>query len=370
MHKKEYGQETNKTIKITGRYIVVFLFIFIFLIAGCPLGFARSQGDVPCIWNGIDKIIAIGDLHGDYENFIIILKGTFLVNEDLNWIGGKTHLVQTGDVLDRGPNARKIFDLLKKLEKEAKSAGGKVHMLLGNHEEMNIVGIAMGGPGYVPVEQFISFLTEDFRDKHEKKIREKFIRKNNGEDSDNGLLEAELKQYWQNYIKTHKKSAEEAYFVGFNELYGDWLLEHDVVIKINDIVFSHGGISEKFSKWDLEKINERYREELIEFRRAWWPGVQPAIQRPEFVYNPQSPMWYRELALGGEEEFEQTVDRILVNLKARYIVIAHTPRLAHIQSRFGDRVWLIDTGISRVYGGNATALVIEDGKFSPWEFIQ
>lgn len=72
--------------------------------------------DIPCVWTGVEKIVAIGDLHGDYENFVRILQGTRLVNEKLSWTGGKAHLVQTGDVMDRGPDAKAIFDLIRRLE--------------------------------------------------------------------------------------------------------------------------------------------------------------------------------------------------------------------------------------------------------------
>src|SRR5688500_2591879 len=85
-------------------------------------------------WSDVDRIVAIGDLHGDYDAFLSLLRTTGLVDEKNKWSGGKTHLVITGDILDRGPDSRKIFDLLFDLEKRAKSAGGYVHSLTGNHE--------------------------------------------------------------------------------------------------------------------------------------------------------------------------------------------------------------------------------------------
>jgi hypothetical protein len=84
-------------------------------------------------------------------------------DDNLHWIGGKTHFVQTGDIMDRGDRAKEILDLLMRLEKEAEAAGGKVHILLGNHEEATITGISLGCPDYVSAKQFVSFLPEDFR---------------------------------------------------------------------------------------------------------------------------------------------------------------------------------------------------------------
>ncbi len=91
-------------------------------------------------FEAVDRIVAIGDVHGAYDTFVENLKATGLVDDALDWIGGKTHLVQTGDVLDRGPDSRKAIDLLMKLEPQAGAAGGRVHALIGNHEFFNAVG--------------------------------------------------------------------------------------------------------------------------------------------------------------------------------------------------------------------------------------
>jgi len=74
---------------------------------------------------GVERVVAVGDLHGAYDAFVAILQGTSLLGPDLSWTGGKAHLVQIGDVLDRGDGARKIFDLIRRLEGEAEAAGGR-----------------------------------------------------------------------------------------------------------------------------------------------------------------------------------------------------------------------------------------------------
>ncbi len=74
-------------------------------------------------WSNVPRVVAIGDIHGAYDNFVAVLKSAELVDAELRWTGGKTHLVQTGDVLDRGPDSRKSMDLLMDLEKQAKRAG-------------------------------------------------------------------------------------------------------------------------------------------------------------------------------------------------------------------------------------------------------
>src|ERR1700730_7211921 len=89
-------------------------------------------------WTGGDRVVAIGDVHGDFERFTAVLRSAGLIDEDGNWAGGMTHLVQVGDALDRGPDSRKVLDLLMKLEQQAAKAGGYLHALIGNHEAMNL----------------------------------------------------------------------------------------------------------------------------------------------------------------------------------------------------------------------------------------
>ena len=71
-------------------------------------------------WQDVERIVAVGDIHGDYDNFLKVLQGADIVNRRGNWIAGETHLVQLGDVPDRGPDTSNVIALLKKLEKQAR----------------------------------------------------------------------------------------------------------------------------------------------------------------------------------------------------------------------------------------------------------
>ena len=145
-------------------------FCLALLVAAGPLGAAK---DIPSTWTGVRTILVIGDLHGDYENFEKIIKGTGLVDGGLHWKAGDTHLVQTGDIMDRGPNAKEILDVLMALEREAEAAGGKVHVLLGNHEELNIGGVIFRYPDYLTANQFKSFLPEKYRRRKERELQKR-----------------------------------------------------------------------------------------------------------------------------------------------------------------------------------------------------
>src|SRR5262245_891785 len=113
-----------------------------------------------CSIEGVERIVAIGDAHGAYDRYVAILKTAGLINDQRHWTGGRTHFVQTGDVVDRGTGSRQILDLLIALEPEAAAAGGAVHVLLGNHEVMRMLGDLR----YVIAADYQAFATPESED--------------------------------------------------------------------------------------------------------------------------------------------------------------------------------------------------------------
>ena len=327
---------------------------------------ASSAEEIPWEWSGIERIVVVGDLHGEYENFVKILKGTGVLDKDLHWTAGNAHLVQTGDIMDRGDDARKIFDLLIRLEKEAEAAGGMVHVLLGNHEEINLTGaVFSSNSDTMTLDQFISFLPDSYRKQQENSLSKKIpkLRAQGRRISEKESKDA----FWNSQRKDG--SAQRLYVLNLNKEYGPWLHRLNVAIKINDIIFVHGGISEKYSRWGLQEINDRYRLELADVWRAYRNSEPQRIIMPSIIYRGDSPLWYRELATVPEEDLKEEVDTILNNLGAKAMIIAHTPKIPKTEKdmqRFGGRVWIVDTGISRVYGGPASALIIQNGDFHVW----
>jgi hypothetical protein len=253
--------------------------------------------------------------------------------------------------MDRGTRARDIFDLIGRLEGEAAAAGGRVHMLIGNHEEMNILGLSFDVPGGIAVEQFKSFLPEKYKAAREKEFRAK------------AGPEADLEPFWKKLMDD--PDARERYFDFFNEFYGRWIARHNAVVKINDIVFVHGGLSESYSTYSCDRLNSILTAEL----ERWIRGDQSFV--PRLLHNSRGPLWYRELASPQNENIlEDEVDKILANLGARAMVIAHTPTsfsisLDHLD-RFGGKIWIIDTGIWMDTDGTKSALIIENGKIWVW----
>ena len=347
------------------------IFIFTLLVfAILPTLYAER---IQCVWTGIERIVAVGDLHGDYEVFINILKVNKIIDEEKHWIAGKTHLVQIGDIFDRGGHAKSIMDFLMILENEAEQAGGKVHALIGNHEFMNIAGVAFDQRGYIFLDQFVSFLPKEYVEEMEMKFRqnagENSPRENNSDHFYDPDLETEWLKLLGDVLTNKRHPARLKYSRNLLEIYGEWLFNKNTVIKINDTVFVHGGLNEKYSKRNLEKLNESIRKEMKSVASAAKSPFRQNVRAP-ISYDTDGPLWYRDLAQIEGSGFEKEVDRILENLKAKHMVIAHTPQLIKHpgeMQRYNKKIWIIDTGNSSVYiNGRESALRIENGEFYVW----
>ena len=119
----------------------------VFAGAGCAASAKPSATSPP--------IIAVGDIHGDYDAYVSILREAGLIDAKGKWSGGRSILVQLGDIPDRGPDTRKIIEHLMGLEKAARRKGGRVAALIGNHEAMNVTGDLR----YVTPEEYAAFAT-------------------------------------------------------------------------------------------------------------------------------------------------------------------------------------------------------------------
>ena len=159
------------------------------------------------VWTAVERIVAMGDIHGDYQQFVNLLRLAGLIDEKQNWSGGRAHLVQTGDVLDRGPHSRRVMDLLMKLEQQARKSGGYVHALIGNHEAMNVYADLR----YVSLAEYAAFQDESSEDHRQSSHPPGY--------------------------REHRRN------LGPKGKYGKWIRGHNAVIKINDTLFLHGGIS-------------------------------------------------------------------------------------------------------------------------------
>ena len=323
-----------------------------FLLAGArAVPAAQSSAWPACDLRTTERVVAIGDVHGAYDRFVGILRAAGVVDARARWSGGRAILVQTGDLLDRGPDSRKVLDLLRRLEREAARAGGRVYSLLGNHEVMRMVLDWR----YVSAGELAAFRTLDSADLRERVYavvsadEARRAREEERPHDEAAFRERFLKEIPPGYIEMRQA------FDATGD-YGEWLRERHAVVKVNGIVFVHGGINTVTAALGCEGINEAVRRDLA--------VPDPTAERVLAGLSSSAigPLWYRGLALEPDPGVAPAVTNVLGVLDARAIVVGHTVTAGfRIATRFGGRVIQIDTGMlggSFYQGGVGSALEI------------
>ncbi|MDQ1409616.1 MAG: hypothetical protein QOJ41_1351 [Acidobacteriaceae bacterium] len=348
------------------------------------------------------RLIAIGDIHGDFDDFAVLLKKVALVDAGNHWSGGTSTLVQTGDLIDRGPKGRQVMDLFMLLEKEAASAGGRVLVLLGNHEVMNVLGDVR----YVPAEDYASFADGESENRRKAAYQEYAAWYASHTELLATIKEPKFAVIEEEWMQKHPTG-----FLEYREAvnpegkYGKWLRQHSALAKIGDTIFLHGGIHPNLISLKLEQMNTQISEEIAEFdktkqllvsRKLILPfftiqeivaavqaqllaeGAADAPADPEYharlvklrdfnnwlCMREDGPLWFRAYDTWSDAEGSAQMEKILAPYDARHMVVGHTvQKLAHIRCRFEGKVCLIDTGMLSSYwkGGRASALEIVGG---------
>jgi len=299
-------------------------------------------------WTGVNRIIAIGDVHGDYEQLISVLEMSGVIDEKGRWAAGKTHLVQAGDIPDRGPDTAKIIRFFMKLEKQATKKGGYAHLLIGNHEAMNMIGDLR----YVHAGEY-SALTG----KRSQRLRNAYYDR-----TINWLKKNSLPEQLPVFDEAYREKFDKRFPLGYVEHrqiwdksgeFGKWVKDHNAVIRINDILFVHGGIGPSYVEESIRNLNKQVSKILS------GPVIEGSI-----VEHTDGPLWYRGLANNDEESENLHLEALLALHQVNRIVIAHSVTEGAIKPRFDGRVILIDTGMAAHYGSHKAALVIEEGIYS------
>ena len=304
-------------------------------------------------WTDVERIVAIGDIHGDYAQYLATLRAAGLVNEKGKWTGGETHLVQTGDIPDRGPDTVKIIEHLRDLAAEASRSGGRVHALIGNHEVMNVYGDLR----YVSAGEFEAFVT---RNSHKMRDRYFELATQDLQQRDPEAYAALPASYRDEWYLSHPPGWVEhrqAWDPAWNPQaeFALWVLGNKVAIQINDLIFVHAGISGHYCQNSLQSLTEK----VVKSLRSYNPE-SPGILLDEF-----GPLWYRGLSGEAPKAAAESVRAILEHHSARHIVVGHTPTSGIVWPRYQGQVIQIDTGISTAYGGHLAYLeVTPEGLFA------
>lgn len=359
---------------------------------GRPVPAAAQAAQVQ--WSGVDRLVAFADVHGAYTELVTLLRETGIVDTQDRWAAGRTHVVSLGDLLDRGADSRRVLDLLMRLQGEAQAAGGRLHVVLGNHEAMNLLGDLR----YVDLGEYASYA-----------------------DIESATERAELRKAWE---ATQGAASGPAFDQKFppgyfghraalspRGRYGQWLLSLPVAIAINDTLFMHAGPSSVLRGMSLQDFNLRYRTALTEYlgladrlerARLLQPGdefharprlarerlsvltaaastsggtadgaLTDAVQRFEAadddaLLSPDGPNWYRGPALCNEAAEADVLLPLLQQFGVTRLVVGHTPtRDLRAVTRFDGRVVKLDAGMNRAaYKGRAVALFVQPAGLS------
>jgi calcineurin-like phosphoesterase family protein len=350
-------------------------------------------------------VVAVGDVHGAYDDFVGILQHVGIIDRSNHWVGGKATFVQVGDLIDRGPKPREVMDLMMSLEKQAPEAGGQIISLLGNHEVMNI----MGDLRYVTPGNYASF-SGGHSSERQRSAYQQYLRWR----ASHQALVSELPQPME-ITEAEWMARHPLGFIEQREAfspkgeYGRWLRGHVPVAKVGGVIFLHGGISPSIAHLNLDTINGHVRDEIKTFDTIKQYLVDENVALPFFTLqelvavaqaeltaerkshvasNEQmqariiqllglgdwlsvrddGPLWFRGYNQWSEKEGFAEVGKLLDAYSVAQIVTGHTPQNGgRIRPRFGNRVFLIDTGMLSSYypGGKASALEIcSNAKFT------
>lgn len=365
--------------------------LYFFLLCACLLSVtgpvtAASQYDI----KAPARVVAFADVHGAYDDWVALLQQVGVVDAQLNWAGGNTHLVSLGDLIDRGPGSRDVVELLMKLESQAGSQGGAVHLVLGNHEVM----VMTGDLRYVSAAEFADFAPDESQADRDAAFAQ-YKRYNGGAD-DATLRNAFDTSYPAGFFALRK-----AYST--TGALGSWLKDKPFVLKVNDKVYMHGGIASTSSEDSLDSLNKTLKGELQDFLKnmdvlraegvmpwhvsyhdrlqflnaraeefsklnpgqsaGWFKALAEVFEAQEaFVFSEDSPNWYRGTAMCHPYAESFNTERFLKTVKAKHLVMGHTPTKGDVQARMDGLAIRLDTGMLKsVYKGRASALISEGG---------
>lgn len=237
---------------------------------------SRHSISIPqAIYKQHNDIMVLSDPHGDFETFYSLLSAHGVVGDNYQWTYGNKHLVVIGDVFDRGKDVLAIYWLLYKLEEEARLAGGTVHFLLGNHEEM--------------------------------------------------VLRGDLRYAEDKYIDLARSlGMEYASLWDENTELGRWVRTRNTIEKIGKHLIVHAGLSKAIVEegWTISAINDSTRTYI-----GYNKNKREKSEAAKFLYGSSGPLWYRGMVKKEEKYYplaERDLRRVKEHFQVRDIFLGHT----------------------------------------------
>ena len=273
--------------------------------------------EFPTRFPGVQRVVAIGDLHGDLVAARTALRLAGATDDNDRWIGGDLMVVQLGDILDRGDDALEILNLIDNLGEQARASGGDIHLLNGNHELMN-VKLDMR---YVSIGGYIDFLP--------------------GEKPDSATAEDVVTGIGERILAIRPGGSMALRFA-----------QRNVITVVGDTVFVHGGVLPHIVDYGIERLNQETRQ--------WIRGDEPCP--PGVLLDRDGPVWSRHFSDQPDTEDCRLLETALERLGAERMVVGHTVQKDGISSACDGRVWRVDVGMAAHYGGQAAVLELANGE--------
>lgn len=310
------------------------------------------------------RIVAVGDLHGDYSAWRDIARAAGIVNAQGSWAGGETTLVQVGDIADRGAKTLAIIRDFQRLGRQARAVGGRVIVLVGNHEAMNVIGDLR----YVTAEEFAAFADRRSPDRRESLYQQRRTEIEAAARAAPGgadLKAEDIKAAWLR--ETPLGWVEHRLAWGPRGDIGRWVASNPALVRIGGTMFVHGGLSAEYGLFSLDQINDQVRT-----------AISAGDQSPmSIISDPLGPLWYRGLIsrsptlvepsvlAPGRPAIEAELEAVLRAHGAKRLVVGHTPSLTGIIVSHGGRLIRIDSGNAAHYGGQLSYLEILGDRVVP-----
>ncbi len=261
--------------------------------------------------SGVNKMFVIGDVHGQYDTLCKFLINNQIIDKSLRWKFGQGHIVFLGDIFDRGEKVTETLWLIYRLEHEATLTGGGVHLILGNHE--------------------IMVLTDDKRSQLNISDKYYFIFRD---------LKLDYNKFYNN--KT---------------VLGRWLRSKNAMLKINDILFVHGGIDPGLLKYkvSIDSVNITIYRYLTDNQKH-----KEDSEFLSYLLSANGPFWYRGLIPHQtyKDLPEEDINRMLTSFNATAIMVGHTT-LKHVTSYYSGKIFGLDVPFYLLPGKPMQAVYID-----------
>jgi hypothetical protein len=269
-------------------------------------------------WPAQRRVVAIGDLHSDIASARKAFRLAGATDETDAWVGGDLTVVQLGDMIGRSDDERQVLDFLFDVRQKAELGGGKVHLLVGNHEVMGarVDNQAVGlnpFPGY------------------------------------DDLLGLNLADPRLQILPEHQRKRGAALMSG--GIYARRFAQLPTVLQLGQTVFVHGGVVPRWAQYGLDRINAEVSH--------WLLGDNPEPDASLGVDDGDRVMWTRQFSSNVDAADCAGLDQSLAILGAKRMIVAHTVQTT-ITGYCNGKVWAVDVGMSRYYGGPIEVLQILD----------